>query len=303
MIGGTGVSSTYPYGVPRPLLQLAGQRHHGAEVGDGVDDDASGCRRRRVPLKSVTFALTGSCTIGGASPMARPEPIFDAARAAARAALAQRRGIALREEARVHDGALREAQRRVRELERRRGARVVGDPDRGAQADPAALLVAGALGVARGELDLLRRGGARRHRGKAPARRSRPAGRRPSFSPSALARTRLYVLRMIARRWRLPVAVVAALLIAEGAVLGAAAGARTSTRCRCPRRALFRPAELERARDYAGGQRLLGLGAIAAQGAVLVLLVLRPPRRARGQAGARSARATVVGDGARGRRR
>jgi STE24 endopeptidase len=43
---------------------------------------------------------------------------------------------------------------------------------------------------------------------------------------------------------------------------------------------LFRPGELAQARDYAGGQRLLGLGAIAAQGSVLLLLVLRPPRRA-----------------------
>ena len=65
---------------------------------------------------------------------------------------------------------------------------------------------------------------------------------------------------------------------------------------------LFRPAELERARDYAGGQRLLGLGAIAAQGAVLVLLVVRPPRRAMRRL-ERAARGRTAGDGARGRRR
>ena len=83
---------------------------------------------------------------------------------------------------------------------------------------------------------------------------------------------------MIARRWRLPVAVVAFVLIAEGAVWLLRPAERIHPQ---PVSAsdVFRPAELERARDYAGGQRLLGLGAIAAQGVVLVLLVVRPPRR------------------------
>ncbi len=97
---------------------------------------------------------------------------------------------------------------------------------------------------------------------------------------------------MIARRWRLPVAVVAALLIAEGAVL-VLRPAQDLDPVPVAASSLFRSAELERARDYAGGQRLLGLGAIAAQGAVLVLLVLRPARRVIG----RIDRTALVGGG------
>ena len=82
----------------------------------------------------------------------------------------------------------------------------------------------------------------------------------------------------MARRWRLPAAVVAALLIAETAVL-LLSPAQDLEPVPVSASSLFRPAELERMRDYAGGQRLLGLGAIAAQGVVLALLVLRPPRR------------------------
>jgi len=37
----------------------------------------TGLRPSIVPLKSVTFAFTGSVTTGGASPIARPEPILD----------------------------------------------------------------------------------------------------------------------------------------------------------------------------------------------------------------------------------
>ncbi len=86
---------------------------------------------------------------------------------------------------------------------------------------------------------------------------------------------------MIARRWRVPIAVVVALLVAEGAVL-LLRPAQDLDPVSVPVTSVFRPAQVERARDYAGGQRLLGLGAIAAQGAVLALLVLRPPRRAVG---------------------
>lgn len=42
----------------------------------------------------------------------------------------------------------------------------------------------------------------------------------------------------------------------------------------------FTAAELGRARDFARGQRLIALGAIALEGTVLVLLVARPPHRA-----------------------
>jgi STE24 endopeptidase len=84
---------------------------------------------------------------------------------------------------------------------------------------------------------------------------------------------------MIARRWRLAAAVLAALLIAECGVL-LLRPAQDIDPVPVSAESVFRPAELERARDYAGGQRLLGLGALAAQGVLLVLLVVRPPRRA-----------------------
>src|SRR5688500_12668815 len=83
---------------------------------------------------------------------------------------------------------------------------------------------------------------------------------------------------MTARRWHLPAAVVAALLIAEGAVWILRPDERLEP-IAVPESSSFKPAELERARTYVSGQRLLGLGAIAAQGALLVLLVYRPPRR------------------------
>ena len=50
-------------------------------------------------------------------------------------------------------------------------------------------------------------------------------------------------------------------------------------RATVPESSYFTPSQLERARDFAAGQRLLGLGAIAAQGAFLGLIVERPPRR------------------------
>ena len=85
------------------------------------------------------------------------------------------------------------------------------------------------------------------------------------------------------KRFGLPVAVVGALIVAEAAVwllrpdesIEPAAVAESQ---------YFTAAELQRARDFASGQRLLGLGALAVQGAVLVFAVARPPRRAVGLA-------------------
>src|SRR3954452_1501176 len=45
--------------------------------------------------------------------------------------------------------------------------------------------------------------------------------------------------------------------------------------------AYFSPSELDRARDYSGTQRLLGLGGLAIEGTTLAVLALRPPRRLR----------------------
>ena len=80
-------------------------------------------------------------------------------------------------------------------------------------------------------------------------------------------------------RWRLPVAIVAAVVIAEGAVWLLRPGDRIDPLA-VSARSVMPAQQLARARDYAGGRRLLGVGAIVAQGAVLVLLVVRPPRRA-----------------------
>jgi STE24 endopeptidase len=81
------------------------------------------------------------------------------------------------------------------------------------------------------------------------------------------------------RRVSLPAAIVGALVVAElavwllrpGGVIEPAAVSESS---------YFSAAELERARDFRSGQRLLALGAIGVQGALLVFLVARPPRRA-----------------------
>jgi STE24 endopeptidase len=83
---------------------------------------------------------------------------------------------------------------------------------------------------------------------------------------------------MNARRWRFPAASVAALLIAVGTVVALRPDPGPEP-LDVPASRVFAPAELERGRDYAGGQRLLALGGIAAQLVVLVLLVVRPPRR------------------------
>src|SRR3954453_3193449 len=45
--------------------------------------------------------------------------------------------------------------------------------------------------------------------------------------------------------------------------------------------AYFSPSELERAQDYRGPQRLLGLGGLAIEAGTLAFLALRPPRRLR----------------------
>jgi STE24 endopeptidase len=83
----------------------------------------------------------------------------------------------------------------------------------------------------------------------------------------------------VRRRIGLPVAVVGALLVAEGAVWLLRPDEPIKP-ADVPESRYFSASELERARDYAGGQRLLALGALALQGAVLVVAVARPPRRA-----------------------
>jgi STE24 endopeptidase len=93
-------------------------------------------------------------------------------------------------------------------------------------------------------------------------------------------------------RWKLPVAVVAAVVIAEAAVWVLRPDERLDPVPVSESR-FFSAHELERARDYGNGQRLLGLAAIVVQGGVLTLLVVRPPRRAM-RAAERAARGRTV---------
>jgi STE24 endopeptidase len=68
-------------------------------------------------------------------------------------------------------------------------------------------------------------------------------------------------------------------LVAEGAVLLLRPESRLDP-VAVRESAYFTMDQLDRARDYAGGQRLLGIAGIAVEGALLALLVVRPPRRA-----------------------
>jgi STE24 endopeptidase len=78
--------------------------------------------------------------------------------------------------------------------------------------------------------------------------------------------------------WRLPLALAACVVAAEGAVLllwpreGVIDPAPVSVR------SYFSAAELERINDFSDVQRLIGLAALLAEVGVLVLLVRRPPR-------------------------
>jgi STE24 endopeptidase len=96
-------------------------------------------------------------------------------------------------------------------------------------------------------------------------------------------------------RVKLPAAVVGAVLVAEAAVWilrpqGAIEPDPVSESH------YFSSAQLERAHDFSGAQRLLGFGTMAVQGAVLVLLIVRPPRNAvRIVEGAARGRALVAG--------
>ena len=81
------------------------------------------------------------------------------------------------------------------------------------------------------------------------------------------------------RRLTLPAAVVGAVLVAEAAVWVLRPHGAIEPRP-VSESSYFSARELDRVHDYADVQRLLGLGTLAVEGALLVLLVARPPRRA-----------------------
>src|SRR5690349_11269330 len=89
-----------------------------------------------------------------------------------------------------------------------------------------------------------------------------PRVRRMSFSP----------------RWKLPVAVIAAIVVAEGAVWLLRPD-RTPEPLDAPESAYFTQAQLDRARDYSSDRLRIALLGLACEGGALVLLVARPPRR------------------------
>jgi len=74
------------------------------------------------------------------------------------------------------------------------------------------------------------------------------------------------------------VAIAAALLVAEAAVLLLQPDDVIEP-ADVPESRFFSLEELDRVRDFAAGQRALGIGAVAVQGVLLTLLVVRPPGR------------------------
>jgi STE24 endopeptidase len=78
---------------------------------------------------------------------------------------------------------------------------------------------------------------------------------------------------------RLPAAIVGALVVAEAAVLLLRPREAGPDPVPVQARAYFSEAELVRAQTFRSGQRLIALGGLAVDGAVLAWLVARPPRR------------------------
>jgi STE24 endopeptidase len=106
---------------------------------------------------------------------------------------------------------------------------------------------------------------------------------------------------MRAHRYRLPVAILAAAVAAAGASLLLRPRSGLIDPAAASATDYFTPAQLEKARDFRGTQRALGLGSLALSTGMLVLLVAKPPRRVRRaleRAGARPlAGAAAVGAG------
>jgi STE24 endopeptidase len=78
--------------------------------------------------------------------------------------------------------------------------------------------------------------------------------------------------------WRLPLAIVACAVAAEGAMFLLRPRDDVIQPAPVSERSYFSAAELERIHDFVELQRWIGIGALVAEVAVLVLLVRRPPR-------------------------
>jgi STE24 endopeptidase len=82
---------------------------------------------------------------------------------------------------------------------------------------------------------------------------------------------------MLAHRYRLPLALVAAATAAGGATLLLRPRTGVNKPAAASASDYFTPAELQKARDFRAPQRRIMLGTMALEGAVLALLVARPP--------------------------
>src|SRR5919199_4825549 len=86
---------------------------------------------------------------------------------------------------------------------------------------------------------------------------------------------------MEAHRLGLPIAVGIAVVAAGAATFALRPRTGLVEPAPVSAEAYFSPSELDRAEDFRGPQRLLGLGGLALEGATLAVLALRPPRRLR----------------------
>jgi STE24 endopeptidase len=78
-------------------------------------------------------------------------------------------------------------------------------------------------------------------------------------------------------RWKMPMAVVAALVVAEAGVLLLRPRGEVVEPAPVRATEYFTPAQIERAREFRGPQRALGLGSLAVEVALLAWLAARPP--------------------------
>ncbi|MFL5893512.1 MAG: M48 family metallopeptidase [Thermoleophilaceae bacterium] len=86
---------------------------------------------------------------------------------------------------------------------------------------------------------------------------------------------------MRVHRYRLPLAILVAALAAGGATLLLRPRSGLIKPAAANASDYFTPQQLKRARDFRGPQRALAVGSLALTGGVLLLLVIRPPRRIR----------------------
>jgi len=83
---------------------------------------------------------------------------------------------------------------------------------------------------------------------------------------------------MVRARSRLPIALAAAVVVAQAAVILMRPREGVIEPDPVSARSYFSAAEIERARDFRGPQFALGLGGMLVEAGILVALVVRPPR-------------------------